>query len=940
MTKRMKAMSGAALVAAAAALGTVAIAPVSVAWAEKPATSSSPFARAQDHYQRGDYRSAMIELRNALRANPNSAPARLLQAQVYLRLQQGLAAQTEIEAARKAGVKRDVTRHLMAEAMVQQRRFADALEEAKAELLPPAYAAEGARVRGLAKMGLRQVDEAKAELLQAEKLAPNSVQTKLDLARFYVASRDRKNAEASIDQALRLDPRNVRALIMKGDIVRATQGLEKSLPMFNQALAIDPQNLEARLERAATLTDLRRDKEAMADLQKIDKAVPDHPLSLYLQSVMKVRERKFQEAQALMTRTKGTLNDYPPALLLQGVIAFETNNLQQAQTYLGNLLKAAPKHSLARRLYAATLLRNGDPDGAIKEAKPLLEENPKDSRLLALVASAYVRKGQYDEAEGYLERAVAAEPNQAAIKTQLAMTRVAQGQNAEASRDLQAVLKDDPTSLQALMMAALVDMRSGDFKKGLLSADRLVKAHPNLAIGYNMRGAAFLAQSKFKEAESNFRAAIQKKPDYYEARRNLAQLLVAQKRFKEARSELSRALEADGRNAKTLMALADLSRQENKPQEQVDWLKKAIATNGDLMAPRLRLIQAYLDMKKPNDALSEANALSRDFPNNPAALEAIGRTQIATKQTSAAAGTFEKLTKVVPDDVRARVLYARALAEDKRLDAARRAYTMALNLKNQDLSQVYLDLMALEARSGNFTQAIAHANALKAKYPKSNIADRALGDLYMGARQWDKAITSYETARKSGFDRALAISLSRAYVNAKKPDQGVAVLQAWLKREPKDAAARIALADIHMSAKRYNQAIAEYNALGQAGQRSPIVLNNMAWMYSQMNDKRAVSFAEQAYKLAPNSPEIADTLGHILVQQRVDPKRGLAIMQKAVAKKPNDPDMRYHLALALRANGKPADAVRELENILSKHKSFENVNLARQVLQQLKSGAR
>jgi len=125
MTRRIKTMSGAALVAAAATLGCVTLAPQG-AWAEKPATSTSPLSRAQAHFNRGDYRSATIELRNALRANPNSVPARLLQARVYLRLNQGLPAQTEVEAARRAGATKDSTRHLMAEALVLQRRFADA----------------------------------------------------------------------------------------------------------------------------------------------------------------------------------------------------------------------------------------------------------------------------------------------------------------------------------------------------------------------------------------------------------------------------------------------------------------------------------------------------------------------------------------------------------------------------------------------------------------------------------------------------------------------------------------------------------------------------------------------------------------------------------------------------------------------------------------------
>lgn len=941
MTKRMMTISGAALVAVTATLGTVTLAPQG-AWADRPATSSSsPVERARGHYNRGDYRAATIELRNALRANPNSVPARLLQAQVHLRTSQGLPAQTEVEAARRAGAKKDDTRHLMAEALVLQRRYADALEEAKADLVPQAHAPEAARVRGLAQMGLRKPELAKAEFLEAQRLSPRSAQVQLDLARYYSSQRDRAGAEAAVDKALSLDPRNVRALVMKGDLVRSSQGLEKALPLFNQALQIDPMSLEARLERAATLTDLQRHPEALADLQRIDKVAPDLPLSLYLQAVMKVRERKFEDAEALMTRTKGMLNNFPPAMMLQGVIAYERGNLQQAQSSLRDVTRIAPNHTLAQRLYAMTLMRMGDADGAIGAAKPLLAKEPNDGRLLALLASAYARKGDYNEAEKYLEKAVEADPQQSALKTQLAMTRVAQGENMAAVRDLEEVLKEDPTSLQALMMSSLVKMRSGDFKSALLSADRLVKAHPDLAIGYNLRGAAFLGQNKLKEAESNFRAAVQKNPNYHEARRNLAQLLVADGRLVDARRELMRALEADGQNAKTLMALSDVARAEKKPDEQIDWLKKAVATNRDAIAPRLRLIQAYLDGKKNQLALSEANAMNRDFPNNPAALEAIGRTQLAAGDPGAAAATFERLAKAAPNDVNARILHARALVANKRVEAARRTYTMALNLKDQNVTQVYLDLMGLEAREGKFNEAIAHAKALKARYPKSAVADRALGDLYMGNKQWDQAIASFEAVRKQGgLDQTLALSLAQAYTYAKKQDQAVSVLNELLKKEPKNAPARIALADINIRAKRLPQALAQYDALDERSRNSPGVLNNMAWIYGQLKDKRAIPTAEKAYKLAPKAAEVQDTLGFLLVEQRVDVKRGLSLIQQAVKARPDNPDMRYHLAVALNANGQRAAAQQELENILSKHKSFDSLAMAQQTLQQIKAGGR
>jgi Flp pilus assembly protein TadD len=66
--------------------------------------------------------------------------------------------------------------------------------------------------------------------------------------------------------------------------------------------------------------------------------------------------------------------------------------------------------------------------------------------------------------------------------------------------------------------------------------------------------------------------------------------------------------------------------------------------------------------------------------------------------------------------------------------------------------------------------------------------------------------------------------------------------------------------------------------------------------------------------------------------------KGLQILQKAASKRPNDPNMQYHLAFALKANGRGAEAGRLLNATLAKFKTFDNVNDARALLAQINAG--
>jgi thioredoxin-like negative regulator of GroEL len=66
--------------------------------------------------------------------------------------------------------------------------------------------------------------------------------------------------------------------------------------------------------------------------------------------------------------------------------------------------------------------------------------------------------------------------------------------------------------------------------------------------------------------------------------------------------------------------------------------------------------------------------------------------------------------------------------------------------------------------------------------------------------------------------------------------------------------------------------------------------------------------------------------------------KGLQILQKAAPKRPNDANMQYHLAVALHANGRGAEASRLLDTTLAKNKSFDSLNDARALLSRIRAG--
>jgi Flp pilus assembly protein TadD len=76
----------------------------------------------------------------------------------------------------------------------------------------------------------------------------------------------------------------------------------------------------------------------------------------------------------------------------------------------------------------------------------------------------------------------------------------------------------------------------------------------------------------------------------------------------------------------------------------------------------------------------------------------------------------------------------------------------------------------------------------------------------------------------------------------------------------------------------------------------------------------ALRHVRQALSLDPQSPESKGLLGRILLRQE-RPAEAVPTSNLAVAKKPTDQELRYHLARALQKLGRRDDAAREFAEV-------------------------
>jgi len=164
------------------------------------------------------------------------------------------------------------------------------------------------------------------------------------------------------------------------------------------------------------------------------------------------------------------------------------------------------------------------------------------------------------------------------------------------------------------------------------------------------------------------------------------------------------------------------------------------------------------------------------------------------------------------------------------------------------------------------------------------------------------------------------------------------VLTGRLKDRPDGLAMHAALGDFYIASKKFDQAITEEKRLIAEHPTDPAALNNLAWLYQQVGDlSKAREFAEKAATIAPNSGAIEDTLGWVLLAQG-DTEKALSHLEAATAAMPGNPEIRYHVAVALGRAGRAADARAVLEKLLGSGASFTSKEDAQKLLDELKRG--
>ncbi|RXK52928.1 tetratricopeptide repeat protein [Oleiharenicola lentus] len=613
-------------------------------------------------------------------------------------------------------------------------------------------------------------------------------------------------------------------------------------------------------------------------------------------------------------------------------------------------------NDLAVRLRVGQLnLVTGKPTEARAEANFILDRQPQDAEAPSLLVATLTKPEEAETLRQRLLRLPAPAPDRAPVLTALATLELRLGKPAEAEAFLARAKAADPAFANLYNLLAALALA----RKDLSAADAAFKEAARLS---PPRSPQHLQYAQFKVRSGDLPGGIKlleqittKTPDYLPAWLALAEISLMQNKLDDCAAQLERVLGRDAQNleasilqgrllalkgdpAKTIAHYERLAGQYPRLPLIQQELGRAYAVSGEATkaintlnqalalapnSPEIALMLAQLQNRKGdrNGAIALLRRTVEQRPNFTPALVLLADIYRAQGNLDESLSIYQQLEKQAPENAPLTLALGQVLTQQRRIPEARAAFEKAFAL-TPDSPAPLEQLVNLRLLERKFPEAIALVNTEVAKNPTLAGNGQLLqAKIQLAQNNQSAAETHLKQAIELMPESPTAYFLLAGILSrTNRQEEALQQLNEVLTRNPKEVTALMLASVIQDQKGNYPAAREGYEKLLAINPQSVIALNNLAYLLSERFKEwdKAYDYAQRSRQLAPDNPHNADTLGWILVRRK-QYLRARGLLEDAVAKLPEDAEVRFHLGLACYLMGDEPAARTALELALKQH---------------------
>lgn len=892
--------------------------------------SSGDLNAAQEYYKNREFSSAVIELKNVLRAERNNVAARKLLGEAYFQQGQFVAAEKELARAYQLDNLDPQIIFFYAKTLLQINNF----EQFEVVLHIKDSWSDTEQSQGMSLRLLSFIKQNKkieaVELVQSPRFSNvESVEATYAKAVFHLWNNQLQLSQELVTNLLEQNPNHLEGLLLQGDLHFVAKDYQNALTHYQKASELQPSNPRLQIKVVQSLIQQNEFQQAEKIVVKIVEQVPLYHEANYYYSYIKLQNKDYDTALTYANKVLDLIPNHIESQYLAAKAAYSLNLYEVSYGWSRKLAASFPKNNTILKLLAANQLHLKLHDKAMKTLTRVddTQVQQQDASLFLEAARGMSSNNDLVTRKQLYLQAAKAEPNSTAPNLGLAAISFAQGSDEEANQYLHSALAKDPSS--SLIKTALISsyLKNNQLDKAQSAIKELIANDKNNPDGYTLQGLLHIRQSNTELATEFFEKALTINPHDANANQNLAALAISANDLSLAKSRYEQILEADSGNLRALKQLWLLEKKlGNELQSQVR-LKQAATSDPTDLTVNIALAEHYIVKTEYQSAIELLQSLANNRDNDYRIPFLLGQAYYFTNQSPLALTQFKRASELEPQDPGSHYWIGLTLEKNGNIDKAIIAANKALALAPENRLVLSMRLRLLMVNN-NLELAGPLVEKLITAYPDDIVIQEYQAKFALQNHEYKKAVSLFKKLFKQRENNFTLVQLASALVRNDQHQVAIEKLESWSSRYPNDLLVLNLLANEYLNVGQLSNAKERFTTIVKLSPDNSLAQNNLAWLlFKDGKIALAQKHAEQAYKTSPQSPMINDTLGQILLAKG-DYAKSTAMLKLASKKMPDNLETKFYLAKVTALNGDKSKARYLLQQILSSNTGKSEIELA------------